>query len=136
MIDVDLFKAYNDQHGHQLGDKVLTVIARCIATSVRRPGDVSARYGGEEFAVLLPGESIEGALHVAEQIRANVLLLRASEIDHDVVPTISVGAASMIPGPARPSDLIRLADAALYDAKRKGRNRIEAAATVRLLAAE
>ena len=137
MIDVDLFKAYNDQHGHQLGDKVLIVIARCIARSVRRPGDVSARYGGEEFAVLLPGESIEGALHVAEQIRASVLFLRASEIDHDVVPTISVGAASLIPGAGGgPSDLIRSADTALYDAKRKGRNRIEAAATVRLLAAE
>jgi diguanylate cyclase (GGDEF)-like protein len=137
MIDVDMFKAYNDEHGHQLGDKVLTVIAGCIARSVRRPGDVSARYGGEEFAVLLPGESIEGALHVAAQIRANVLALRASETGHDLVPTISVGAASMIPAAGgRPGDLIRLADAALYDAKRKGRNRTEAALMARLLAAE
>ena len=137
MIDVDLFKDYNDQHGHQLGDKVLTVIARCIAGSVQRPGDVSARYGGEEFAVLLPGEPIEGALHVAEQIRASVLALRGEEAAFDVVPTVSVGAASIVPDLDRhPSDLIRFADAALYDAKRKGRNRIEAARTARLLAAE
>ena len=136
MIDVDLFKDYNDQHGHQLGDKVLTVIAHCIARSVRRPGDVSARYGGEEFAVLLPGESIEGALHVAEQIRASVLALRDDEAGN-IVPTVSIGAASIVPGiGGHASDLIRLADAALYDAKRKGRNRIEAARTVRLLAAE
>ena len=137
MIDVDRFKAYNDEHGHQLGDKVLTVIARSIARSVRRPSDVSARYGGEEFAVLLPGESIEGALHVAEQIRTDVLSLCADETARDIVPTVSVGAASMIPGAGRdPGDLIRAADAALYDAKRKGRNRIEAAPTVRLVAAE
>ena len=137
MIDVDLFKSYNDRHGHQLGDKVLTVIARCIAESVRRPGDVSARYGGEEFAVLLPGEPIEGALHVAEQIRASVLSLRGEEAASEVVPTVSVGAASIVPDMGgHPSDLIRFADAALYDAKRKGRNRIEAAPTARLLAAE
>jgi diguanylate cyclase (GGDEF)-like protein len=137
MIDVDRFKAYNDEHGHQLGDKVLTVIARSIARSVRRPSDVSARYGGEEFAVLLPGESIEGALHVAEQIRIDVLSLCADETARDIVPTVSVGAASMIPGAGRdPGDLIRAADAALYDAKRKGRNRIEAAPIVRLVAAE
>jgi diguanylate cyclase (GGDEF)-like protein len=137
MIDVDLFKAYNDQHGHQLGDKVLTVIARCIARSVRRPCDVGARYGGEEFAVLLPGESIEGALHVAERIRVSVLSLRGDEAAFGIVPTVSVGAASIVPGMgSRPSDLIRFADAALYDAKRKGRNRIEVARTARLLAAE
>jgi diguanylate cyclase (GGDEF)-like protein len=137
LIDVDHFKAYNDEHGHQLGDKVLSVIARSIARSVRRPCDVSARYGGEEFAVLLPGESIEGALRVAEQIRADVLSLRTNGAADAAVPTVSVGAASMIPGAGGDSsDLIRLADAALYDAKRKGRNRIEASQTVQLLAAE
>jgi diguanylate cyclase (GGDEF)-like protein len=137
MIDVDRFKDYNDQHGHQLGDKVLTVIARSIARSVRRPCDVSARYGGEEFAVLLPGVSVEGALHVAEEIRTSVLALGASEATRDIVPTVSVGVASMIPDAGSdPCDLIRSADDALYDAKRKGRNRIEAARTVRLVAAE
>jgi diguanylate cyclase (GGDEF)-like protein len=137
MIDVDFFKAYNDEHGHQLGDQILAVIARGIAGSVRRPSDVSARYGGEEFAVLLPGESIEGALRVAEQIRADLLSLRAGEAAHDIFPTVSVGAASMVPGAGgHPVDLIRFADAALYEAKRNGRNRIEAARAVRLVAAE
>jgi diguanylate cyclase (GGDEF)-like protein len=137
LIDVDHFKAYNDEHGHQLGDQVLKVIARTIAGSVQRPCDVSARYGGEEFAVLLPGESIEGALHVAEQIRADVLSLSAGEAVRGGVPTISVGAASMLPAAGGdPGDLIRYADAALYDAKRKGRNRTEAARPVRSMAAE
>jgi diguanylate cyclase (GGDEF)-like protein len=137
MIDVDRFKEYNDEHGHQLGDKVLTVIARSIAKSVRRPCDVSARYGGEEFAVLLPGESIEGAMHVAEQIRTGVLSLGAGEAARGIVPTVSVGVASMIPGVgSHPCDLIRVADDALYDAKRNGRNRIESGGTLRLVAAE
>jgi diguanylate cyclase (GGDEF)-like protein len=137
LIDVDHFKAYNDEHGHQLGDNVLKVIAGTIAASVQRPCDVSARYGGEEFAVLLPGESIEGALHVAEQIRTNVLSLRADQVAGGAVPTVSVGAASMLPGAeGHPGDLIRFADAALYDAKRKGRNRVEAARISRLAAAE
>jgi diguanylate cyclase (GGDEF)-like protein len=136
LIDVDHFKAYNDEYGHQLGDQVLSMIARRIAASVQRPCDVSARYGGEEFAVLLPGESVTGALHVAEQIRADVLSLRSSEAGGDVVPTVSIGAASMLAGAGSPCDLIRFADAALYDAKRKGRNRIEAAQSVRPMAAE
>jgi diguanylate cyclase (GGDEF)-like protein len=137
MIDVDRFKAYNDEHGHQLGDKVLTLIAFSIAECVQRPCDVGARYGGEEFAVLLPGESIEGALHVAEEIRAAVLALGAGDAAGDIVPTVSVGVASMIPGAgSRPQDLIRVADAALYDAKRNGRNRVEAAVNLRLAAAE
>jgi len=136
LIDVDHFKAYNDEYGHQLGDQVLSMIARRIAASVQRPCDVSARYGGEEFAVLLPGESVTGALHVAEQIRVDVLSLRSSEAGGDVVPTVSIGAASMLAGAGSPCDLIRFADAALYDAKRKGRNRIEAAQSVRPMAAE
>jgi diguanylate cyclase (GGDEF)-like protein len=136
LIDVDHFKAYNDEYGHQLGDKVLSMLARRIAASVQRPCDVSARYGGEEFAVLLPGESITGALHVAKQIRADVLSLRSAEAGCDVVPTVSIGAASMLAGAGSPGDLIRFADAALYDAKRKGRNRIEAARSVQSMAAE
>jgi diguanylate cyclase (GGDEF)-like protein len=137
LVDVDHFKAYNDEYGHQLGDNVLKVIASTIAASVQRPCDVSARYGGEEFAVLLPGESIEGALHVAEQIRSNVLLLCADQVAGGSVPSVSVGAASMLPvADARPGDLVRFADAALYDAKRNGRNRVEAARISRLAAAE
>jgi diguanylate cyclase (GGDEF)-like protein len=138
MIDVDWFKAYNDKYGHQAGDKVLKAIAACIGDAARRPADLSVRYGGEEFAVLLPGESTEGALKVAQRIHANVQSLRGAQHNRpDVTPTISVGVASMVPNAGlNLDDLIRSADAALYGAKRLGRNRIEVAPTIRLVAAE
>jgi len=127
MIDVDCFKAYNDKYGHQAGDRALTTIAECIAKSANRPADLCARYGGEEFTVLLPGETVEGAFEIAERIRGNVLSLRAGQQqDTETIPTVSVGAASMVPyGELTPCDLIKAADAALYDAKRNGRNRTE-----------
>jgi diguanylate cyclase (GGDEF)-like protein len=135
MIDVDCFKAYNDEHGHQAGDRALAAIAGCIAKSTSRPADLCARYGGEEFAVLLPGESIDGALQIAERIRTNVLSLRARQHQPvDITPTVSVGIASMVPyGGLNPRDLISAADGALYDAKRNGRNRIEVAPIIRLV---
>jgi len=138
MIDVDWFKAYNDEHGHQAGDQALKAIAECIGDAARRPTDLSARYGGEEFAVLLPGESTEGAIRMADRIQANILSLRASQQKRPIVtPTVSVGVASMVPNAGlNPGDLIRTADAALYGAKRLGRNRIEVAPTIRLVDAE
>jgi diguanylate cyclase (GGDEF)-like protein len=137
MIDADFFKAYNDQLGHQAGDRALVAIAGCIAASTGRTADLSARYGGEEFAVLLPGESIEGAYQVAERIRLNVQSLRSAQQNQtEITPTISIGAASMIPKAGlNHADLINAADAALYEAKRKGRNRTEMAPGVRLVAA-
>jgi diguanylate cyclase (GGDEF)-like protein len=124
LIDADAFKAYNDAHGHQAGDRALTAIAACIGRELRRAGDLGARYGGEEFAVVLPDTSIEGAYAVAEAIRANVLALREELADReDKTPTISVGVASAVPDTLfTPSDLIEAADAALYEAKRRGRN--------------
>ena len=112
-------------------------IAGCIAASTGRTADLSARYGGEEFAVLLPGESIEGAYQVAERIRVNVQSLRSAQQNQTgVTLTISIGVASMIPkARLNPADLISAADAALYEAKRKGRNRTEMAPGVRLAAA-
>jgi diguanylate cyclase (GGDEF)-like protein len=135
MIDADGFKAYNDQHGHPAGDRALAAIAQCIEASTGRAADLSARYGGEEFAVLLPGESVEGAFKIAERIRTNVLSLRGPQPQQtDILPTVSVGVASMIPhGGLNTCDLISTADAALYDAKRKGRNRTEIARTLRLV---
>jgi diguanylate cyclase (GGDEF)-like protein len=129
MIDVDCFKAYNDKYGHQAGDRALAAVAECIAKSANRPADLCARYGGEEFAVLLPGETVEGAFEIAERIRGNVLSLRASQHqDPEMVPTVSVGVASMVPyGGLDPRDLIKAADGALYEAKRRGRNRTEVA---------
>jgi diguanylate cyclase (GGDEF)-like protein len=138
MIDVDGFKAYNDKHGHQAGDTALATIAGCIAKSVSRPSDLCARYGGEEFAVLLPGESIDGAFEIAERIRNSVLSLRANRHPQsEITPTVSVGVASLVPyGELTTSDLIRAADGALYDAKRNGRNRTEVASTIRLVDTE
>jgi diguanylate cyclase (GGDEF)-like protein len=125
MIDADSFKAFNDQHGHQAGDAALVAIAGCVAAAARRTSDLCARYGGEEFAVLLPGERTEDALAIAEQMRGNVLVLRAQQVGRlDLTPTISIGVAAMIPVPGlAPQDLIKAADLALYEAKRQGRDR-------------
>ena len=138
MIDVDHFKAYNDEHGHQAGDKALAAIARCIAESTSRPADLCARYGGEEFAVLLPGESIDGAFEIAERIRTNVLSLRSTRHQRlEIIPTVSVGVASMVPDDGLATGgLISAADGALYEAKRNGRNRTEVARTVQWVKTE
>jgi diguanylate cyclase (GGDEF)-like protein len=120
MIDADHFKAYNDTYGHQAGDQVLVGIAICISDSVHRAGDCAARYGGEEFAVLLPGLSSADALAVAESIRLKVELWS----DEPQVTTVSIGAASLMPGATTDwADLVGAADKALYAAKAQGRNR-------------
>jgi diguanylate cyclase (GGDEF)-like protein len=129
MIDADGFKNYNDQFGHQAGDAALLAIAQCIATTTRDTGGVSARYGGEEFVVMLPGATAAEAAKLAENIRASVAALRADQQGRpDSTPTVSVGVASLVPRQGLlPRDLIKAADAALYEAKRKGRDRIETA---------
>jgi diguanylate cyclase (GGDEF)-like protein len=129
MIDVDNFKAYNDRYGHRRGDDVLTTIAQAIEAKVVRPGDVAARYGGEEFAVILPATETSSALIVAERIRCAIVALEVPHADAaDSLTSVSIGVASIVP---RRSDdratLIDAADAALYDAKRAGRNRSAAA---------
>ena len=135
MIDADNFKAFNDKHGHQAGDAALAALAQCIAGGATRAADLAARYGGEEFSVLLPGESIEGALLVAEKIRATVLTLRDQQQGRpDMSPTISVGVAAMIPQAGLSTrDLVKSADAALYKAKQQGRNCCVTASAVRLV---
>ncbi|MDB5028706.1 MAG: hypothetical protein JWO66_2395 [Candidatus Eremiobacteraeota bacterium] len=125
MIDVDCFKSYNDSRGHQAGDGVLQVIAGQIAMSIRRPCDLAARYGGDEFVVLLSDTDAFGGQQIAEKIRTGVY---ATAIDqagnpHNVV-TVSIGVASSRPNlGAESGDLLKAADAALYEAKRDGRNR-------------
>jgi diguanylate cyclase (GGDEF)-like protein len=119
MIDADHFKLYNDTYGHQAGDQVLVGIAICISDSVGRAGDCMARYGGEEFAVLLPGCTAPDALAVAEKIRLKV----QQWSDGPAVSTVSIGIASLTPGPSMHwTLLLEAADKALYAAKAGGRN--------------
>lgn len=125
--DVDHFKQYNDLHGHQQGDDCLRAIATVIGKSALRPADLSARYGGEEFAVILPETDGEGALLVAERVRAGLSELRLPHGAATMTPhvTISIGVATLIPLNSLASDhLLKRADCAVYAAKRSGRNRV------------
>lgn len=128
MADVDFFKAFNDRYGHPAGDECLRSVARVLRSSARRPGDLAARWGGEEFVVVLSETGAEGAVVVAERIRAAVEALRIAHEASTVSPhvTISVGCATGIPGRGREwTSLVRAADEALYRSKRNGRNRVE-----------
>jgi diguanylate cyclase len=125
LADIDQFKSFNDSHGHQVGDQVLRLVAQVLTSSVKGR-DLAARYGGEEFAVLLPQTDLEGARHLAEQIRRTVAgnhIRSKSNGRHLGRITLSVGCAQYDPQEAL-SDLIRRADEALYEAKRQGRNRV------------
>ncbi|WP_233490201.1 diguanylate cyclase [Thiocapsa marina] len=125
--DVDHFKAYNDRYGHPAGDRCLVGVAQAMASALQRPGDAAARIGGEEFAFVLPQTTVLGAEQVAERIRKAVWDLN---LPHESSPiaervTVSVGVASSDHASvASPADLIRASDAALYEAKRRGRNRV------------
>ena len=126
LIDVDHFKSVNDTYGHGVGDEVLKAVARALARQIRRD-DVVARFGGEEFLVLLRGLEPALAASVAERFRRSVeaLLFEAGRAPERV--TVSIGVAVCdgqgAPRP-RSEELLRLADDALYEAKRTGRNRV------------
>lgn len=128
LVDVDCFKQFNDIYGHLQGDACLRSVAAVMADNAIRTGDLAARYGGEEFALLLPFTEIAGALALAERVRSGVRALwlpHSAGVEGQCV-TISAGAASMLPGGSdEPEQLIGLADAALYRAKKGGRNRVE-----------
>jgi two-component system cell cycle response regulator len=117
LADIDHFKRFNDAHGHQKGDEVLMRVAR-IFKAMTRTSDLVARYGGEEFAVILPETSARKAKHFGERIRVHVA---NSSFDSPV--TLSAGVATWEPK-SRPQTLVEDADSALYEAKRRGRNRI------------
>jgi len=126
MCDVDFFKLYNDTYGHQAGDECLKTIAKTIKNQLKRSVDLVARYGGEEFVVIMPNTSIDGAVMVAENIRIEVENLKIPNKGISVYKfvTISLGVASMIPDSKFPPEsLVQMADTALYEAKKKGRNR-------------
>ena len=132
MIDVDHFKAFNDEFGHLQGDTCLRSVAGTIAGLVRRPGDLVARYGGEEFAVLLPGTDLAGAAVLAEAMRAAVMALALHHLAEYGMVTVSVGVAALWPGDDDDTGaaLVHAADGALYGAKAGGRNRVRAAGQV------
>lgn len=128
MVDVDHFKVYNDRYGHPVGDECLAEVARALMRSTQRPNDMSARYGGEEFVIVLPDTDARGALFVASRAREAVLALGRPGAGPTNCVTVSVGCATMVPGPGSMSGtLVALADEALYTAKRLGRNRVQVA---------
>jgi diguanylate cyclase (GGDEF)-like protein len=124
LIDLDHFKQINDQRGHPVGDQVLASVGVTLR-SVLRTGDFAGRKGGEEFAVLLPDTEIAAALEIAERVRAAIAEISLPGADVSV--TASLGVASFPDHASTLDRLERLADAALYLAKRQGRNRVELA---------
>lgn len=147
LFDVDRFKRINDQHGHRIGDQVLRTVAEVLRRKVddcnRSMGEgtgecasVVARYGGEEFALVLTGEGAQRAGEIAESVRSGLesvsFAIRDGQgqvVEHGVRVTLSAGVAHVRPGLADPltDSLFDLADKALYDAKREGRNRVRMA---------
>ncbi len=121
MLDVDHFKQYNDQFGHPAGDEALKLVGRVIRDTLRG-ADVAARFGGEEFAILLPQTTSEEAIAIGERIRHNI---EHTAFAHRLVTT-SIGVASCSAELCVSADLVSAADKALYEAKRRGRNRVMA----------
>jgi len=129
MLDVDFFKRYNDAYGHQKGDACLQFVACAMMGEMLRASDLAARYGGEEFVVILPTTTLQGATVVGERVRAAVARLGMPHSASDVAEYVSasIGVATVVPTPrSTPAQLIAAADAALYRAKREGRNRVVA----------
>lgn len=130
MIDIDFFKNYNDEYGHQKGDACLKAVAAALQLHAQRPGDLTARYGGEEFAIILPHVTLESAFALGQQICQGVA---GEQIEHKAssiapVVTVSVGATSMVPdADTLAVHLVETADQALYRSKQSGRNRCSSA---------
>jgi diguanylate cyclase (GGDEF)-like protein len=130
MADIDHFKLFNDTYGHPAGDDCLKRVAGAFETALQRGGDRAFRYGGEELAILLPNTSLDGALQVAEALRAAIAALRLPHETSPVDPmvTISLGVACTCPsGENAASELVEAADRALYRAKQGGRNALRVA---------
>ncbi len=128
IVDIDFFKEYNDQFGHQAGDECLVKIVGVLKQCVRRASDLLTRWGGEEFVIILGGTSFDSAYIIAEKIRQGVLdlcLPHTASSAHNAV-TVSIGVSSLIPSASNSCEtLFKAADIALYRAKESGRNRVE-----------
>ena len=130
MLDVDHFKLFNDNYGHQAGDDTLIAVAKAINEQLLRPADMVSRYGGEEFMLILPDVDRDGVIKVGEKVRQTIEMLGIKH-DHSSssnVVTVSLGTATMVPDVGVDMEqLIREADTALYNAKRLGRNKLHSA---------
>jgi two-component system cell cycle response regulator len=126
MMDIDDFKKINDTYGHRTGDMVLKEMANVIRKLVRKT-DVVSRYGGEEFAIILPHTNLEGAEEEADRIRENILKHEYPGLSKQTI-SVSLGVAAYAQKGAiiNSGDLVNLADTALYEAKRSGKNRVVA----------
>jgi len=127
MIDIDDFKNYNDRHGHPAGDLALEMTAQCLKSALRS-ADVAARYGGEEFSVLLPQTGLAEARAIGERVRRQI---ERAQFPHGKsqplgAVTVSVGVSTFGPGLDTPGSLVAAADKALYLAKSRGKNCVEA----------
>ncbi len=126
IADIDNFKHCNDTHGHVAGDTVLKAVAALLEQHIRRGADFVARIGGEEFAILLPETDLDGAFALAESIRDAVRGLTSRYQDEILEVTMSFGVSSLVPEPSlKPGLLFSRADTALYQAKHKGKDRVE-----------
>lgn len=127
MVDVDLFKKYNDLYGHLEGDRCLYKIAQTLDMNLKRSSDLVARWGGEEFACILSETDHDGAMLVGERLRKAILDLEIPTKVYDVdnFVTVSIGVATMVPSEDNSlEELLAKADSALYKAKKAGRNRV------------
>ena len=127
LLDIDCFKQYNDNYGHQAGDDGLKQIAKVLCESLHRASDIIARYGGEEFAVILPDTSLEGALKIAEALKEAVVSLNIEHAHSSVAEcvTVSLGVSAFKPANGfQTRTLVEAADKALYKAKNNGRNQV------------
>jgi len=127
LMDIDHFKQFNDNYGHQAGDECLVQIARALSETIVRKSDFVARFGGEEFVCILPNTSLDNAAVIAEKLRLSIIAL---QIPHafssaENIIAISLGVATIIPERNSSCEaLIKTADEALYRSKKSGRNKV------------
>jgi diguanylate cyclase (GGDEF)-like protein len=131
LIDLDRFKAFNDRHGHGAGNRLLAAVGRTLLHE-KRDADIAARFGGEEFAVLVPGRADDGVV-LADRLRRAISDVPAARLDRHSVPDIVTASAGVATFPLDARDgteLFEVADRALYEAKRRGRDRVVTASEI------
>jgi diguanylate cyclase (GGDEF)-like protein len=130
MMDLDHFKSFNDLYGHEIGDRILRHFAKAVMGSMRET-NLASRYGGEEFIVILPDTDVQSSTQVAERIRKTVMMMVVPSNAEKPLPqlTVSMGVAAYPLHGQTLEEVIKASDKALYESKRRGRNRVTAAST-------